>query len=189
MRGHIRKRGKRWALVIPLGRDPGTKKPKQKWYSHRTRTEAEAHLTEIRAAMQGGGGWDAAERDVARCLPRPVARHVCGRSMRPQDDAELPGDRRRAPQAETRARPLAALSAHAIDNYVTKKILNGTAPSSAGKHLRLLRARTGEDRSGFRRCLGRARWSKRNLCASGDSRYVGRCVPVGGFCSGSGDRH
>lgn len=55
MRGHIRKRGKRWALVIPLGSDPVTRKPRQKWYSFKTRGEAEAHRAQIVAQMASGG--------------------------------------------------------------------------------------------------------------------------------------
>lgn len=55
MRGHIRKRGKRWALVISLSRDPQTGKPRQKWFSFRRRAEAEAHRAHIVAQMAGGG--------------------------------------------------------------------------------------------------------------------------------------
>ncbi|MDR7427449.1 MAG: Arm DNA-binding domain-containing protein [Armatimonadota bacterium] len=56
MRGHVRKRGKNsWAVVIDIGRDPQTSKRRQKWFAHKTRREAEAHLAQIVAAMQGGG--------------------------------------------------------------------------------------------------------------------------------------
>jgi integrase len=55
MRGSIVKRGKNsWALVVYLGRDPQNGREKQKWYSHRTRREAEAHLNQILSAIQGG---------------------------------------------------------------------------------------------------------------------------------------
>jgi integrase len=55
MRGSIVKRGKNsWALVVYLGRDPQSGKQKHKWYSHRTRREAEAHLNQILSAIQGG---------------------------------------------------------------------------------------------------------------------------------------
>ena len=33
MRGHVRKRGERWAFVVELGRDPATGKRRQKWVS------------------------------------------------------------------------------------------------------------------------------------------------------------
>ncbi|MDQ7849315.1 MAG: Arm DNA-binding domain-containing protein [Armatimonadota bacterium] len=52
----MRKRGKNsWAVVIDIGRDPQTSKRRQKWFAHKTRREAEAHLAQIVAAMQGGG--------------------------------------------------------------------------------------------------------------------------------------
>lgn len=55
MRGSIIKRGKSsWALVVYLGRDPQSGRERQKWYSHRTRREAEAHLNQILSAIQGG---------------------------------------------------------------------------------------------------------------------------------------
>ena len=54
MRGCIVKRGKHWALVVELGRDPQTGKRRQKWYAHKTRGGAEGQLTQIRAAMQCG---------------------------------------------------------------------------------------------------------------------------------------
>ncbi len=59
MRGYIvkptPKNGRKsWGIVVSLGRDPITKKLRQKWYSHPTRKEAEAHLTEILSEVQGG---------------------------------------------------------------------------------------------------------------------------------------
>ncbi len=48
MRGHVRKRGATWAVVVDIGRDPATGKRRQKWHSgFRTRKEAERALTEI----------------------------------------------------------------------------------------------------------------------------------------------
>jgi integrase len=45
VRGHIRKRGKRWVFVVDAGRDPETGKRKQKWSrSYPTRREAEQEL-------------------------------------------------------------------------------------------------------------------------------------------------
>jgi len=73
MRGHIRKRGKNsWAVVVDLGRDPASGKRRQKWFAHKTRREAEAHLAQIVAAMQERRV-DAAGEDAAWGLLRPVA--------------------------------------------------------------------------------------------------------------------
>jgi integrase len=53
MRGHVRRRGQRWAVVIDIGRQDG--KRRQKWHSgFATRREAEAALTELLARVQGG---------------------------------------------------------------------------------------------------------------------------------------
>lgn len=55
MRGSIVKRGQNsWAVVVYVGRDPGTGKPKQKWFSHKTRREAEVHLSQLLSQLHGG---------------------------------------------------------------------------------------------------------------------------------------
>lgn len=47
MRGHIRKRGTKWAFVLDLDKDPVTQKRKQKWFSgYNSEKEAEAALAE-----------------------------------------------------------------------------------------------------------------------------------------------
>lgn len=58
MRGCIVKpkgRRKSWGVKVYLGRDPGTGKPRQKWFSFPTRKEAEAHLSQVLARIHGGG--------------------------------------------------------------------------------------------------------------------------------------
>ncbi len=48
MRGHIRKRGKSWSIVVELGRDPVTGKRKQQWQSIKgTKKDAERALAKI----------------------------------------------------------------------------------------------------------------------------------------------
>jgi integrase len=48
MRGHVRKRGKTWCLVVDNGRDPQTCRRRQKWFSgYKTRGEAEDALVDI----------------------------------------------------------------------------------------------------------------------------------------------
>lgn len=56
MRGQIRKRGKSWAVIVYLGRNPHTGKKQRKWYTHATRHEAEAHLAQLLVQVQAGGG-------------------------------------------------------------------------------------------------------------------------------------
>jgi integrase len=55
LRGHVRKRGDKWAVVIDLGRDPSTGKRKQKWLSgFRTKKEAENASAEYIQKINSG---------------------------------------------------------------------------------------------------------------------------------------
>jgi integrase len=48
VRGHVRKRGSKWAVVLDTGRDPDTGRRKQKWFSgYRTKAEAEDGLADL----------------------------------------------------------------------------------------------------------------------------------------------
>ncbi|MFA5261801.1 MAG: site-specific integrase, partial [Candidatus Omnitrophota bacterium] len=47
MRGHIKKRGDSWSVIIYLGKDPKTEKKKYKWYTVKGKEEdAERFLTD-----------------------------------------------------------------------------------------------------------------------------------------------
>ena len=55
MKGHVRKRGSKWAFVIDIGKDPATGRRKQKWFSgYRTKREAEKAMTEKIAEISKG---------------------------------------------------------------------------------------------------------------------------------------
>jgi integrase len=55
MRGHVRKRGRKWAVVLDVGRDPLTGKRKREWHSgYNTRREAEDARIRLLAAAQRG---------------------------------------------------------------------------------------------------------------------------------------
>jgi len=55
MKGHIRKRGSKWAFVVDIGKDPVTGKRKQKWFSgYRTKREAEKAMAEKIAEITRG---------------------------------------------------------------------------------------------------------------------------------------
>lgn len=54
MRGHVRKRGSRWSVVVELPRDPDTGKRRQQWRSAATRAEADRLLTRLLAEQDGG---------------------------------------------------------------------------------------------------------------------------------------
>ena len=54
MRGHIRKRGSKYSIVVDIGRDENGKR-KQKWYSgFKTKKEAEKALADIIAKIEKG---------------------------------------------------------------------------------------------------------------------------------------
>lgn len=47
MRGHVRKRYKNsWVAIVYLGHDPATGKERRRWYTFRTKQEAEACPTQ-----------------------------------------------------------------------------------------------------------------------------------------------
>jgi hypothetical protein len=55
LRGHVRKRGKAWSIIVDLGLDADNKR-KQKWVGgFATKKEAEAALTEFIYKMKTGG--------------------------------------------------------------------------------------------------------------------------------------
>ncbi|MBE9501746.1 MAG: Arm DNA-binding domain-containing protein, partial [Chloroflexi bacterium] len=56
MRGHIRQRSKgSWSIVIDVGRDPGTGKRRQQWYTVKgTKKDAERELREKLRSLEMG---------------------------------------------------------------------------------------------------------------------------------------
>jgi len=55
MRGHIRKRGDSWAIVLDVGRNPATGRRQQKWHSgYRTQREAQRALPELLSKLNKG---------------------------------------------------------------------------------------------------------------------------------------
>ncbi|MBD1371250.1 site-specific integrase [Hazenella sp. IB182357] len=55
MRGHVRKRGKKWCFVLDIGRDPETGKRKQKWFSgFNTKKEAEKEMVNKMNELEKG---------------------------------------------------------------------------------------------------------------------------------------
>jgi hypothetical protein len=70
MRGQIRKRGKSWAVIVYLGRDPHTGTKRRRWFTHRTRTEAEAHLAQLLVQVQAGAGVPPSRLRLADYLER-----------------------------------------------------------------------------------------------------------------------
>jgi integrase len=81
MRGHVRRRGSRWACVIDVGNQDG--KRRQKWHSgFKTRREAEAALTGLLAKVQGGSYVEPSRLTLGRYL-RDEWLPAVKRSVRP----------------------------------------------------------------------------------------------------------
>ncbi len=121
MRGHIRKRGKGWRITIYLGRDPATNRKRWKAYSHKTREEAQAHLTQILSAMQGGGWTPPAKVRLGDYLERWLKDYAASAVRVTTFDGYRMICRRHLAPALGHV-PLNALSAVAIQGYLTGKL-------------------------------------------------------------------
>ncbi|MGE7873794.1 Arm DNA-binding domain-containing protein [Bacillus paramycoides] len=55
MKGHIRKRGSKWAIIIDIGPNPETGKRRQKWFSgYKTKKEAQADMAKRIVEIEEG---------------------------------------------------------------------------------------------------------------------------------------
>ncbi len=69
MKGHVRKRGKKWCFVIDIGRDPETGKRRQKWFSgFDTKKEAERAMVEKIAEINRGDYIEPAKMTVKELI-------------------------------------------------------------------------------------------------------------------------
>jgi integrase len=136
VRGSIIKRGPRsWAVVVYLGRQHG--KEVRKWYSHRTRREAEAHLAQILAAMQGGGSTPPTKMLTGDFLEQWLRDYATG-AVGPVSLENYRGVIRVHLGPALGHVPLSALSAQAIQGYMSRKLQDGLAPASVKTHHRVL---------------------------------------------------
>lgn len=73
MRGHIRKRGNTWSVVVDLGRDHEGRR-RQKWHSgFRTKRDAERAMAEILGAIQSGSYAEPSRQTLGEYLQQWVA--------------------------------------------------------------------------------------------------------------------
>jgi integrase len=138
MRGHLRKRGKNsWAVVVDLGRDPQTGKRRQKWFAHRTRRDAEAHLAQIVAAMQGGGWTPPAKMLLGDFFDQWLRDYAAG-AVGPVTLRNYSDMIRVHLKPGLGYVPLSMLSPQAIQGYLSRKLQDGLSPTSVQTHYRLL---------------------------------------------------
>src|SRR5438876_12359861 len=68
MRGQIVQRGRSFAAVVYLGRDPATGKERRKWESFKSRRDAERHLHQTVATLEAGGAIAASRQRLGAYL-------------------------------------------------------------------------------------------------------------------------
>ncbi len=130
MRGQIRRRGKSWAVIVYLGRDPITKAKKRRWYTHRTKAEAETHLAQLLVQVQAGGGVPPSRLLTGDFLDRWLDDYAVGavvektlRNYRDQVRVHF--------KPALGHTPLARLSAQAIQSYFSKQLRGGRLSSTS----------------------------------------------------------
>ena len=99
MRGHVHKRGSRWAYVVDVGRDPATGKRKQRTKGgFATKALAEEALGDFMSELRAGTAVASATRLGVPCLAQDREGLAQGHGR----DAEVPGELgfRRQPLAD-----------------------------------------------------------------------------------------
>ena len=137
MRGHIRKRGKSWAVVVYLGKDPTTGRARRKWYTYATRQEAQAHLAHTLTQLHGGGTLPSTRLRTGEYLEKWLQDYAVGAVAtttfaRYQDIVRL----HLGPAIGLI--PLQKLSPQAIEGYLTTKLRTGLSPTTVRHHAVLL---------------------------------------------------
>jgi len=123
--------------VVDLGRDPATGRRRQKWFAHKTRREAEAHLAQIVAAMQGGGWTPPAKTPLGDYLEQWLRDYATG-AVRPTTLESYRSIVRVHVAPALGHVPLATLSGQTIQGYLSRKLQEGLSAATVHKHYRLL---------------------------------------------------
>jgi integrase len=137
MRGQIRKRGKSWAVIVYLGRDPQTGQKRRKWYTHATKREAEAHLTQVLVQVQAGAGLPPSKLLLGDYLDRWLQDYARGK---------LAATTLRSYEETVRVHlapalghvPLARLSAPTIQAYLNQKLQHDLSVTTVRYHAAVL---------------------------------------------------
>jgi integrase len=137
MRGHIRRRGKSWALVVYLGRDPVTGKHRRKWSTFRTRREAEAQLAQILSQIHGGGTLPSTKLRVGEFLEQWLQDYALG-AVAPTTLARYREIISRHLVPSLGFIPLQRLSPQTIQGYFSEKLATGLSPTTVRHHANLL---------------------------------------------------
>lgn len=137
MRGHIRKRGNGYDLVLYIGRDPQTGKPRQKWFRFRTLRETEAAQAQFNVQLQGGGFLPNTRLRVSEYLEQWLQDYVAI-NLAPTTQAIYQHAVRHHTLPVLGYIPLARLSPQAIQAFIRTKIQDGLSTASVHQIYRVL---------------------------------------------------
>ncbi len=140
MRGCIVNRGKSWSVVVYLGLDPASGKEKRKWFTHKTRREAEAHLTVLLTQLQGAGTIPTTKIRLGDYLERWLRDYGALKNLAPSTRSNY-GDTVRVHLVPALGHiPLLRLSPEAIRSYLSEKLREKhLSPTSIQYHYGVLR--------------------------------------------------
>ena len=138
MRGYTVKRGPRsFAAVVYLGRDPETGKERRKWYSFKTRREAEAALAQLVGRVISGETIPSTKIRLAEFLEVWLRDYVEA-GVAPTTRASY-RDTIRVHLAPALGHvPLVRLTPQAIQGYISDKSRQGLSPTTVRYHVAIL---------------------------------------------------
>src|SRR3990172_9409360 len=137
MRGHIRKRGNSWSVVVYLGRDPATGKGRHKWFTHRRKRDAERHLHQLVATLEAGGTVAVTRQRLGEYLGDWLRGHAP--QVAPTTFASYRDTIRKHLTPELGHLPLPKLQPQAIKDYIAAKLKAGLSPKTVAYHRTILR--------------------------------------------------
>ncbi|HKV44728.1 MAG TPA: tyrosine-type recombinase/integrase [bacterium] len=143
MRGSIRKRGKRWTVVVPLGREhdsvTGKSRLRQDYKSFATRSEAQAHLAHILGQIQNGAYTAPTKLTTSAFLEEWLRSGTWAPTTRKSYEDTIALHLTPA----LGFIPLIRLTPGKIQAYYTQKLAKGLSPATVHSHHRVLRTALG----------------------------------------------
>jgi integrase len=138
VRGYIVKRGPRsFAAVVYLGRDPQTGKERRKWYSFKTRREAEGALAHLVGRVISGGTIPSTKIRVGEFLEGWLRDYVAA-AVAPTTQASY-RDTVRVHLAPALGHiPLSRLTPQAVQGYICDKLRRGLSTTTVRYHIAIL---------------------------------------------------
>jgi len=138
VRGYVVKRGPHsFAAVVYIGRDADTGRERRKWFSFKTRREAEAHVTYLVSQIQGGGTLPATKQRVGEYLEQWLKDYAEG-SLGPITIVRYQGIIRKYLIPTLGHVPLARLSPQTIQGYLTGLQQKGLSTTTVRYHAVIL---------------------------------------------------